>query len=436
MVDLPAKPPDPTTGSISFAVAVARPQLQLQPRFDEIPLPARQYGAKEGKPLIPFSSPELDAGANPFQFSLIAKFSMGRPPISVIRETFQANWPIKRRATISDIWDGCHLLIIFDCEEDVSTVLVSPLRRVQHVMFRLFRYTRGFNPKREVTTTTKWFRLPNLPPHFFHRSYIGAIINSFASFLDIDARTKACATLRYARACAEIDVIQPIPDSVWIALPDGQGFWQPIEIEGNIKYCSHCRIHGHEFAECRKKVQAAIVNKNNEVDVEDANETSNEATISGPGTGVQAITIISSSLTSIDDGWTKVQGKKKRDWKQKENCTGTEAIKAQTVAVTSPSLTEMQHNLDEIQTEASPVVNRPIASSEKGHLDNSITTNSETRKNQQVKLLLGQKPLLRIWLLSPLLLPVTFARQLSCMILMLVGRKIFGSSLRILMGCN
>lgn len=53
-----------------------------------------------------------------------------------------------------------------------------------------------------------------LPPPFWHKSYIVAICNSFAHFLDPDARNKACVTMRYAIACIEVDVTKAIPDKV------------------------------------------------------------------------------------------------------------------------------------------------------------------------------------------------------------------------------
>ncbi|KAL9661456.1 hypothetical protein QQ045_026280 [Rhodiola kirilowii] len=84
------------------------------------------------------------------------------------------------------------------------------------------------------------------------RHFVGAIVSSFASFLDLDERSKACSTLKYSRACVEIDVSIDIPTEVKISLPDGRSFWQAIEIEGNLHYCAHCKIHGHSLDKCRK----------------------------------------------------------------------------------------------------------------------------------------------------------------------------------------
>lgn len=54
--------------------------------------------------------------------------------------------------------------------------------------------------------------------------------------------------MKYARSCVELDVSKLIPDSVWIALPNDQGYWQPIVIEAKLSCCSRCKVHGHNLA--------------------------------------------------------------------------------------------------------------------------------------------------------------------------------------------
>ncbi|KAL9673195.1 hypothetical protein QQ045_029449 [Rhodiola kirilowii] len=130
---------------------------------------------------------------------------------------------------------------------------MSPIRKVGLTMFRLFLYSPDYDPRRESATTTKWVRLPGLAPPLFTRRFVEAIVSSFAFFLDVDERSKACATLKYARACVEIDVSKPVPEEVIISLPDGRKYTQKIEVEGNLFYCSRCKIHGHSINNCRKQ---------------------------------------------------------------------------------------------------------------------------------------------------------------------------------------
>lgn len=254
---LPMKPPDPFDGvasafaptdwgkitivgkdnsntpAISYARDVTSSNLlagssqhrpTLKPRFPSISLPARQVGAKNGLPAISFTSSEIGACEKLFEHSIVAKFMVGRPQLSEIHRTFASHWAVAGRASISEIWDSRHILIIFDSEEDVRVALSSPFKKVGHAFFRLFRWSADYNPKREFTVTTVWVRLPNLPLYLYEKSYIEVIVSTFGYFVSIDERTKACTSLRFARACVELAVTKPIPKSIWINLPDNRSF--------------------------------------------------------------------------------------------------------------------------------------------------------------------------------------------------------------------
>ncbi|KAL9679253.1 hypothetical protein QQ045_017109 [Rhodiola kirilowii] len=223
-------PPDPNlmvlegNRKATFASIIARPASS--PRFPEIQLAARQYGLKEGVPMVTFTSAEYQAATQRLAHTLIAKFQIGRPPFEVVKQTFLGSWKIEGRITISSNWDDRHIVIILDSEKDVNAVLTSPLRRVGHTMFRLFRWTPDYNPKKESTTVTKWIRFPGLPMEMFDRAILRSIVSSFALFLDCDDRTKEMNSLSFARVCVELDVTKAVPNSVWINLPENKGFFK------------------------------------------------------------------------------------------------------------------------------------------------------------------------------------------------------------------
>ncbi|KAL9663685.1 hypothetical protein QQ045_019076 [Rhodiola kirilowii] len=151
-----SKPPDPVDAPTVKTYTSAASKPKLAPRFSPVDLSARQYSTVDGKPSVFFSTTEFEAGATLFKHSLITKFTVGRPTIGEIRQVFKDNWSINGRATVSDIWDSRHLMIILDFEEDAKIALTSPLRKVGHAMFRLLRYTPDYNPKKESTIITKW----------------------------------------------------------------------------------------------------------------------------------------------------------------------------------------------------------------------------------------------------------------------------------------
>lgn len=238
-------------GRLTFAALVSKPRAVA--RFPELNLPARQYGLKDGVPSLSLSTSEYQAATKRFEYTLVAKFQMGRPKLHEIQHFMSSNWDLSGRCTISSCWDDRHIIIIMENETDVRNSLTHPVRKIGHTFFRLFRWEPGYNPKKEVPTTTKWIRLPNLPIELFDKGIIKAIVSSFATFLDVDNRTKELSALAYARACVELDVTKTIPNKVWINLPDNQGFYQDIIVEGGLAYCSRCKLHGHDLASCKKE---------------------------------------------------------------------------------------------------------------------------------------------------------------------------------------
>ncbi|KAL9679653.1 hypothetical protein QQ045_017519 [Rhodiola kirilowii] len=113
---------------IELSVRVVNALIDMYSKCGDPPTssPFREMDTRErivwsggwGKPSVHFTVAEFEAGEALFRFSLIAKFTVGRPSIAEIREVFKAHWAIKGRATVSDIWDGRHVMIILDSEED------------------------------------------------------------------------------------------------------------------------------------------------------------------------------------------------------------------------------------------------------------------------------------------------------------------------------
>ncbi|KAF5203794.1 hypothetical protein FRX31_006619, partial [Thalictrum thalictroides] len=55
-----------------------------------------------------------------------------------------------------------------------------------------------------------------------------------------------------ARLCAEVNIHEDLPTSIWLEGLNYPGFWQPIYYP-NFLYCSHCYKIGHSLANCYKK---------------------------------------------------------------------------------------------------------------------------------------------------------------------------------------
>lgn len=123
------------TGSYANVASSSRSRTKLRPRFPPLSLPTRQVGTKDGKPIISFSRSEIGACEKRFEYSIIAKFTVGRPNLGEMQRVFQSSWSISGCASLSEIWDSRHVLFIFDSKEDVRVALSSSFNKVGHAYF-------------------------------------------------------------------------------------------------------------------------------------------------------------------------------------------------------------------------------------------------------------------------------------------------------------
>ncbi|KAL9683077.1 hypothetical protein QQ045_014891 [Rhodiola kirilowii] len=151
-------------GARSFVVVT---KTKADCPFPTINIAACQYGTKDGKPSISITTAELQVGIENLKQTLLAKFSGRRPPIKEVCNSFTEVWSLSGKCSIG-AWDAKHVLIVLDSETDARKVLAHPMRKLEHVLFRIFRWSKDFRTKRESTTITMWIRLPHLPPELYN----------------------------------------------------------------------------------------------------------------------------------------------------------------------------------------------------------------------------------------------------------------------------
>ncbi|KAL9684647.1 hypothetical protein QQ045_022088 [Rhodiola kirilowii] len=242
-------------GNIKAAQNITKPVQSIL--FPPIQLAPRQYGIKEGKPSVSFSPTELQAGVDNLKYALVAKFSTGRPPIDQVRQAFMDAWNMDGKCSIGAL-DARHILIVPDSEQEARKVLAHPARKVGHAFFRVSRWSKDFDVKKESPITTVWIRLLNLPPGMINQGYIESIVASFSRFVAVDIKTASLTNPSYARVCVEMDMAKSYPDAVWINTGGEGGFWQKISYESRLAFCSRCKIHGHTLDVCRKAMKRRL----------------------------------------------------------------------------------------------------------------------------------------------------------------------------------
>lgn len=183
---------------------------------------------------------------------MILKFSVGRPSMHVIQEHIANSWHLVGSFVVG-LLDLSHVIVHLDSHEDMVRALSNESHMINNCMYRSFRWSPDFAFRRDSPRVAVWARLHHLPLPFFTPSFLYCIGYSFGHYLRADDRTLALTHPMYARICVEIDVSLILPARIWIGTSKEEGFWQPIEFEGNISFCEGCGLLGHLEEDCRKK---------------------------------------------------------------------------------------------------------------------------------------------------------------------------------------
>nr|XP_027070434.1 uncharacterized protein LOC113695508 [Coffea arabica] len=204
-----------------------------------------------GEPAVVFSAADIAVVAAPFRYTLVGKFSKGRPLLPDLRK-FLSTLDLKDTATVG-LLDDRHVLLKFQCEADFLRVWGRSLWYVNGSPMRVFKWTSKFHVNRESSLAPVWFRLPKLPIHLFAKPCLFHLVSCLGTPLFVDAATSSFSRPNVARVCVEVDLLKSIPSRVWVDMGDGDGFWQVLIPENLPNYCSHCYRQGHGENHCRVK---------------------------------------------------------------------------------------------------------------------------------------------------------------------------------------
>ncbi|PIN25824.1 hypothetical protein CDL12_01433 [Handroanthus impetiginosus] len=159
-----------------------------------------------------FTQEEVKKLSAPFQFTLVGKFSFGRPQVVLIKE----------------------YLVRLGC----ASARVQLLNRCH--------WTPNFNLKHEPFVALIWVRFSCLPLHLFDKRALFTIGELLGDPLKIDDATKTLSRINFARICIEIDLRHKPPTEVSV-VNAGEWLIIPVIYEKLPQYCAHL---GHEESSC------------------------------------------------------------------------------------------------------------------------------------------------------------------------------------------
>ena len=94
-----------------------------------------------------------------------------------------------------------------------------------------------------------WISLPRLPVHLFSKEPLFSIARLIGDPLKIDASTATLSRFGVSRFCVEVNLQGELLEKIWIG-QGSSGFWQQIEYENLLIYCSFCQKLGHNEDQC------------------------------------------------------------------------------------------------------------------------------------------------------------------------------------------
>ena len=167
-----------------------------------------------------------------------------------------------------------------------------------------------------------------------------------------DASTRNLKRPSLARIQVEIDLLKPRLDKIWIAVEDGDGFWQKIEYEDVPDYCQYCWHVGHSELECTvhnpelkavvnrpdKKLKQKYVEK--QKPSTDAGPSGTVTVPEGPAKGVPFLTL---ELPSVE-----AEPVSKKDVSQDEPSADVNLLHNNTV-ITNPNLEILYNHNQQIE---------------------------------------------------------------------------------------
>ena len=170
-----------------------------------------------------FKADDIVATAIPFRYTLVGKFSRGRPLLPNLCKFFST---LDLRDTVSvGLLDARHVLLRFHGEADFLRVWSRSLWYVYGRPMRVFKWTSKFHVDRESSLVPVWFRLPKLPIHLFAKPCLFHIVSCLGNPLFVDTATSSFSRPNVARVCVEVDLLKTLPMRVWVDMGDGDGFW-------------------------------------------------------------------------------------------------------------------------------------------------------------------------------------------------------------------
>ncbi|KAK4363845.1 hypothetical protein RND71_015203 [Anisodus tanguticus] len=120
-------------------------------------------------------------------------------------------------------------------------------------LMRTFKWDVSFNPAEESRFAYGWISFPGLSPHYYGESTLFSMAAAVGTPIAVDAATLNKIRSSCARVKVEFDLLKNHPQHVVIQVGEGDGITtelQKIRYDFKPKYCTNCKLQGHDVDGC------------------------------------------------------------------------------------------------------------------------------------------------------------------------------------------
>ncbi|KAK4338773.1 hypothetical protein RND71_040235 [Anisodus tanguticus] len=257
---LKSSPTIPFLSSPETAIngGTSSPCGNASPMSSSIPIKPIVY--LHGEPTVRFEKKEVEVMIHQQNLNLavIGKFSHGWPEIGLLRTAIPKQCGLKAEVNIGLLCDR-HVLIRCTIAEDYDTLMSRQTFEIKEknkpYLMRTFKWDVTFNPDEETRFAYGWISFPGLPPHFHGESSLFSMAASVGIPISIDSATRNKTRPSSARVKVEVDLLKVHPKSVLIQVGEGAEITstqQRIRYDFLPKYCTNCKLQGHDSIGCWK----------------------------------------------------------------------------------------------------------------------------------------------------------------------------------------
>ncbi|XP_060183215.1 uncharacterized protein LOC132613185 [Lycium barbarum] len=226
------------------------------------PIPIKPVDIVDGEHVVEWTEVEVDRMniIEKLQYAVIGKFSYGWLELEELRNRIPLQCGIKGDCRIG-LFRNRHILMRFERFKDYLQIMAKTTHYIKSrdggmYQMRPLLYDTRFKIDEETTMAMAWISFPNLLPTIFVKNSLFSLASAVGKPLHLDMATinktrPNCATVKVI-----VDLAANLPKVVNMKITDekyGISRIVKVQIQYDVlpKYCTRCKMQGHNEEGCR-----------------------------------------------------------------------------------------------------------------------------------------------------------------------------------------